>query len=187
MAILKQLARYLGPPAMAVALCGSIRAEATAALTEAQVKAGLLYNFATFVEWPDSANAGSRPFLMCVQGADDVAEALRSIEGQGVRGRKLEIRRVTEETDPRACNVLFMATPSAETAKVLADMKESQVLTVGEHEQFSRMGGVIRLFPERSRIRFEIDVARADRAGLKISSKLLGLARLVKDGNVVKP
>jgi hypothetical protein len=185
MAILRRLASRAAPAAAALLLLPAAGG-GTTALTEAQVKAGLLYNFATFIEWPDSRAAAQLPFEVCVSGADDVVEALRAVEGQLVRGRRLVVRPVAAERDVRACHVLYLSGSSADAARVLADLKHTHVLTVGEHEQFSRMGGIIRLFPERSRIRFEIDVARAERSGLRISSKLLGLARLLRDGNVVQ-
>jgi hypothetical protein len=157
-----------------------------AALTEAEVKAGLLYNFATFVEWPDAAEPG-RPFAVCVEGADDVAGALRAVEGRSVRGRTLAVRRMSADMNPAGCDLLFISSDSVNAARLLAEVRDRPVLTVGDHEHFSRMGGTVRLFAERSRIRFEIDVARAERSKLKVSSKLLGLARVLRNGNVVTP
>jgi hypothetical protein len=186
MAVLTRLSLRLVAITAACVLA-AIRPDAAPTLTEAQVKAGLLYNFATFVEWPAEEAAIGTPLLACIESADAVADALRDVEGRRVRGRALQVRRMAEGGEPGGCALLFIAETSPRAARLLAELRDAHVLSVGEHEQFSRMGGIVRLFPERSRIRFEIDVAHAERSKLKISSKLLKLARVLRDGNVVTP
>jgi hypothetical protein len=167
-----------------LAVLAAAQPQARGALTEAEVKAGLLYNFATFTEWPNEAPG---PFLICVESADAVADALKSMEGRSVRGRPLQVRRIDGEAEARSCQVVFISSSSPNAARILATLRDGHVMSVGDHEQFSRMGGIVRLFAERSRIRFEIDIARAERSKLKVSSKLLNLARVLRDGNVVNP
>lgn len=154
-------------------------------LTEAQVKAGLLYNFISFVEWPPAA-AGS-VFVIGVVGSDPVAVALRPLHGETDVSRRIEIREVEGAAEARLCQILYIpASRDRQLPALLAALRNDPVLTVGEHEQFTRMGGVIRLYPERARLRLEIDLARAERVNLRISARLLDLARVVRDGHVVR-
>jgi len=154
-------------------------------LSEAQVKAGLLYNFISFVEWPETPEPNV--LVIGVFGADPVTAALQPVRGQTVGHRRIEVREVGGETDARRCHILFVPTSrDREAPALLAALRDVPVLTVGEHEQFTRLGGVIRVFPDRSRLRLEIDVTRAERLKLRISSRLLNLSRVVKDGHVVR-
>jgi hypothetical protein len=164
-----------------VLLAGVMQLDAAAPLTEAQVRAALLYNFATFVEWPDDAAAGGRPFVIGVLGADAVTDALRQLQGRPVKGRPVDVRRISGDADARRCHILYLPGGAANWQAILADLRTAPVLTVGEHDQFTRVGGVIRLYAEDSRLRFEINVTRSKKASLHVSSKLLGLAKVVRE------
>ena len=153
----------------------------TAPLTEAQVRAGLLYNFATFVEWPDAQNAQQRPFVIGVVGSDAVGEALAQIQGRAVKGRPLAIRQTSRDARSCECQILYVPGKTENWEAILARINGAPVLTVGEHPQFIRLGGVIRLYAEESRVRFEINVSRSQQVQLQISSKLLGLAKVLRE------
>jgi hypothetical protein len=154
---------------------------ASAPLTEAQVRAGVLFNFATFVKWPDDDSIANRPFVIGVLGADAVGDALREIQGRPVKGRRLEVRRITHDADGRLCHILYVPSAADNWQTIVSEVKREPVLTIGEHAQFTERGGVIRLYAEDSRLRFEINVTRAQQAHLQISSKLLGLAKIVRE------
>lgn len=182
---LANVARAAATVMIAVALAYSGVSAASQPLSEAQVKAGLLYNFLSFVEWPDVADRSV--FVIGVLGVDPVSTALQPVQGQTYMDRRIEVREVAGEADARRVHILFVPTSrDREAPALLAALRDAPILTVGEHEQFTRIGGVIRVFPEKSRLRLEIDVARAARAKLRISSRLLNLARVVKDGHVVR-
>jgi hypothetical protein len=175
------LTRAPGGGLIVVALLALLVGRAVSApLTEAQVRAGLLYNFAAFVEWPDDDAIASRPFIIGVLGADAVGDALREIQGRPVKGRRLEVRRITRDADGRLCHILYIPAGADNWQTIVADVKGAPVLTIGEHAQFTALGGVIRLYAEDSRLRFEINVTRAQQSHLQISSKLLGLAKIVR-------
>jgi hypothetical protein len=186
MALLKQwLQRPAGIAITAIALLAP--AAQASSLTEAQVKAALLYNFASFVEWPDQAGPAT-PIVICVIGNDAVVRALRSAPGKLATGRPLEIRSLDESEDPRRCQLLFLsAVQERSIAATLARIQAASVLTVGEHDQFTRLGGIIRIYSDDGHVRFEIDAAHATQVRLKISSRVLGLARIVRNEDVVKP
>jgi len=152
--------------------------------SEYQVKAAFLYNFAKFVEWPAEAFADtSAPIILGVLGQDPFGVVLeQTIQGKTVRGRTLVIRRFERIQDVEVCHVLFVSSSEEKhLARILEGLKGSGVLTVSEMEQFARNGGIIQFIMQENKVRFEINVDAAERAGLKISSKLLKLSRVVTD------
>ena len=167
-----------------VALLGSVAASAPAtpaALTEAQVRAGLLYNFAAFTEWPDEGSPTGESLVIGVLGADAVGDALREVRGRSIRGRAIDVRRISRDVDVRQCHVLYVPASAANWQGLLSDSKALPILTVGEHPQFTKLGGVIRLYTEGSRLRFEVNLTRSKEASLQVSSKLLNLAKIVRE------
>jgi hypothetical protein len=150
-------------------------------LSEYQIKAVFLFNFAKFTEWssgpPTSRDAG---FVLCVAGKDPFGPALASIEGKAVHGRELRVRRGVSSEDLRGCQVLFVA--ESEERRVAAIVKAAQnerVLTVSDIDGFADAGGVIALVTVDNRIQFDVNLAAAGRADLRFSSQLLKLARSV--------
>ncbi|NOZ67719.1 MAG: YfiR family protein [Deferribacteres bacterium] len=148
------------------------------------IKAGFLYNFAKFVEWPDDAFADkSIPLNLCILGRDPFGPALRSVEGETFMGRKLVVRRFSRLREIDNCHILFISSSEKKRLPaILARMKGKQILSVADMEGFARRGGIINLIKVKDRIRFEINVDAARRAGLKISSKLLNLATIIREG-----
>jgi uncharacterized protein DUF4154 len=152
--------------------------------SEYQVKAAFLYNFAKFVEWPAAAFADDRaPFTLCIVGEDLFGSALSEIAAhKNVKGRTLAVKHLKEEAGLRTCHILFVnSSEKKKLARILGILRGSHVLTVGEMDGFGQSGGMINFVLEENRVHFEINVEAADRAGLKISSKLLELAHLVAD------
>jgi YfiR/HmsC-like len=152
--------------------------------SEYQIKAAFLYNFAKFVEWPPAVSPGANdPMEICVVGEDPFGNTLnQSIEGKTVSGHKLMIRRLKPAQDMKGCQVAFISSSEkSHLPSVLESLKGGGVLTVGETEGFAALGGVINFTMENDKVRFEINLDAAGRAGLKISSKLLLLARIVKE------
>jgi hypothetical protein len=108
-----------------------------------------------------------------------LAVALRN---KTVYGHPVVVRRLDSSADPRSCAVLFVgASDRKEIARIVQSVRGSPVLTIGELVQFSRLGGVIAFIRDGNRIRFEINLDAADRAGLQVSSKLLRLAAVWRD------
>ena len=149
---------------------------------EYQVKAAFLFNFAKFVEWPASSfSDASAPLRICVLGRDPFGEELRNItKEKTVNGRKLEVSQVFDLQVARTCQILFIA--SSETARlkqILASLRGTDALTVGDTKGFVEQGGMINFVLENSRVQFEVNRKAAEQGGLKISSKLLSVAKLV--------
>jgi hypothetical protein len=147
---------------------------------EYDVKAAFLYNFGKFVRWPASRN---RPdFRICVLGQDPFGDALDSIiAGEKVDGRAVAARRLTASADLPGCHIVFISQSEEKRLKdVLEVVGKTGALTVSEIPQFTQRGGMIGFVLADGRVRFEVNLAPADEAGLMFSSELLRVATTVK-------
>src|SRR5271157_166119 len=151
---------------------------------EYRVKLAFLYNFAQFVQWPaDTFRDSGAPLTICVAGDNPFqGEIEQSLRGRTVEGHPIEVRKLNADEDPHACQMIFVrATEMKATPKILASSKGSSTLTVGEAKGFAERGGIINLTREENKLRFEVNINAAAQTRLKISSKLLTLARIVKE------
>jgi hypothetical protein len=150
--------------------------------TEYQVKAAYLSNFLKFVEWPDdpAADPHGKWVIGFVGDSPIGGELSRLIEGKNVLGRDLQVKKFQTTDNLRGCNILFISeSEQKRLPPILAALRGSSVLTVADMDNFIGAGGMIQFVVEDARVRVAIDVGATGRARLKISSKLLLLARLV--------
>jgi hypothetical protein len=150
---------------------------------EDQIKAGYLFNFAKFVEWPPSTPGDA--LTICFVGAEGIRQSLASsLADKRVGTRKVTARALRETEAPEGCNVLYVdAKFSAAVRTNLSSMQQPPpMLTVSDAKDFTRDGGMIALYTENNRLRFIVNVDNALRAGLHISSNLLQLASSVEKG-----
>ncbi len=151
---------------------------ATPRPSEYEVKAAFLLNFTKFIDWPPSPHAPDTTFRICILGSDPFGTTLDQIvEGERVGSRRLAVQRVQEAAN--SCEVLFINKSADDIARTLAEVPRG-VLTVGESHDFLRQGGMIAFVLENRRVRFDVNERAAARAGLKLSSKLLNVARSVE-------
>jgi hypothetical protein len=151
-------------------------------VSEYQVKAAFLLNFTKFIDWPPAAlpDDGS-PFSVCILGNDPFGRALDLIvDGETVNARKLVIQRLRRPPAAKACQVLFVGKSEKDVPQLLSGL-DPGILTVGEGDRFLREGGMISFVIESRRVRFDINRKKTDNAGLKVSSKLLSVARAVEN------
>ena len=170
---------------LVVATLSTPGAAHSGAPTEYQVKAAFLYNFAKFVEWPPQVFSGAaEPLTIGVLGRDPFGDDLEQVfRSNTIAGRRVVIRRATSIEELRNCQMVFIS--SSEKRRLLQIFKSlghTGVLTIGDADDFSRRGGIIGFTLEDSRVHFEINVDAAARAGLKLSSRLLSVATVVRDG-----
>jgi YfiR/HmsC-like len=151
---------------------------------EYEVKAAFIYNFAKFVEWP-SPSASDVPFVVTVLGADPFGQALEdALRDKSVQGRRIVLRRAATIGDVGASQILFISdSEQPALASILKQLASDPVLTVGDMGQFAAHGGVIGFRLEGDRIRLDISLAAAERSGLRLSSQLLRIARIVGAGD----
>jgi hypothetical protein len=150
----------------------------------AEVKAAFLFNFAKFTEWPALPRGTSIQY--CVVGDDAVAAALReTVRDQQIAGRPLRVRSGAPSTAWHTCHILFVAeSAQSHTHSDLVLLKQMPVLTVSDAYGFAEGDGIAELYLEGDRMRFAINVPAAERAGLRLSSRLLSLARVVRPAGV---
>jgi hypothetical protein len=163
-----------------IMMAASLRAGADGPpVGEYQLKAVFLFNFAKFVEWPPQAFADPRdPFSICVLGDNPFGSALDdAVRGKTVANRPISIRIVSSSQQARTCQILFVSASEAKRMRGLLDaLRNFCVLTVGDTDDFTANGGIVQFRMKDARVRIEIDAEAAERANLRISSRLLSLA-----------
>jgi hypothetical protein len=158
------------------------REERAPAPTEYQVKAAFLYSFARYVQWPSDAFAGpSDPFVVGVLGEDPFGRILDdTLAGKSVLDRPIRVRRYGTAEEAAGAHIVFVGEgDEGERVRILRTLRGRAVLSAGEGQGFAKSGGIVGFTTQDHRIRFEINLARADEARLKISSQLLKLATIV--------
>ncbi len=149
---------------------------------EYQVKAAFLYNFAKFIAWPPSSfSDASAPLRICVLGQDPFGQELRDITSdKNINGRRLQVDQVADLGLARTCHILFVASSEkAQLKRIFESLQGTDAVTVGDSKGFIDQGGMINFVLENNRVQFEVNHKAAERAGLKISSKLLNVAKHV--------
>jgi len=158
---------------------GNVSAGLAQGTSEYEVKAAFLYNFAKFVEWPAPPSSG---FALCVVGDDPFGDRLeKMVGGKTLNGLPIDVRRLRIGENPRRCQVAFIGAADHESRAVLETLRGANVLTVGDSPNFARDGGIINFILKDNKVYFEINVDAAEQAHLKISSKLLNLAKIIRN------
>ncbi len=156
--------------------------------TEYELKAAFLFSFAKFVEWPDKSFAGAKSaFTVCVIGSDPFGSYLDEyFLGKTIADRPTEVDHFPSfaAAAGRRCQIAFVsASEKPHLRDVIEAFRGQSTLLVGDTQGFAESGGAIEFLLENNRIRFAINPEAADRADLKVSSKLLALAEIVHGGD----
>ena len=153
--------------------------------SEYLVKAAFIHKFTLFIEFPGHASIASQSgFNICILGQNPFGDAFSPVEGKPVNGRPLMLRNLSlnaSDTELKQCNVLFLVSGVADSRQqtVLKSLRYFPTLTIGEHEDFLQMGGIIRLYRKQDRIVFSVNAVAAKRAGIQIRSQMLRVAEYV--------
>ncbi len=150
--------------------------------TDYQVKAAYVSNFGRFVDWARPPAPDRPNFTICVLGDDPFGSALdTAVAGESIRRLPLVATRISRVTEAEGCRIVFVSTALApQLGSILAALRGSSALTVSDIPQFAARGGMIELLLVGKKVRFEINIGAADRAGLTLSSELLKLAVTVR-------
>ncbi len=153
--------------------CASVQAQ-----EEDAVKIGYLYNFSKFVEWPALIeNEPGQPWNVCVLGDEIIKTAAAILESKRVRQKAIVVVNAKRGSDLNGCQVAFVsASEGWRVGTMLKETRNRPILTVSDAEDFTAQGGMIGLVREGDKIRFEINLGAAEKAGLKISAQLAKLA-----------
>lgn len=158
-----------------------LTASATAApLEEYTAKAGFIFNFLKFIEWPATAFLKeSEPFHLCVVSPHDLTGSFRPLEKHTAKGRAIKVTALEQSQYETvdACHVLFFTEAAESTAELIRRLRPDRpILVIGESPHFARDGGMINFVIVDNRVKFEINIAAARARDLNISSKLSSLA-----------
>jgi hypothetical protein len=151
------------------------------AVSEMAIKAAFLVNFAKFTEWPRLAP--NAPLLICIVGDAAMRSTVADLaKGQMVDSHSIEAAQPADNDSIASCQILFI--PGAVVARssaLLQKLKEAPVLTVSDAPRFSETSGIVEFFVEKERMRFAINVDALQRTTVHVSSRVLGLAKIVRE------
>lgn len=150
-----------------------------AAVSEYELKAAYLYNFALFTTWPqDKMEEKDAPLVFCVFAQDEQATSIAGLQARKIRDRSIRVRQIEIPEDGRGCHVLFVGAKSTEAIpSILEIVRDTGTLTVTDIPDSIRKEAVISMAIENGRLAFDVNLFNARRARLILSSKLLKLAR----------
>lgn len=150
---------------------------------EYAIKAAFLYHFSTYVEWPpEDFPADGEPFVIGVYRSDPFGGALAQIaRSKKVAGREIVVRLIQSPESVDGCQILFVpeSVPAEEQIALLRELRGKAVFLVGESPDFVVRGGDVQFYVENNKVRFAFAAGAAKRQDLKVSSKLLSLAKIV--------
>lgn len=171
--------------------CAAASSRAEEISKEYQVKAAFLFNFTHFVTWPtNSFSDTNSPLIIGILGNDPFGNFLTAtVHGENVNGHPLEVRRFRDLAEVNDCQLLFISRSEGKDIEtILSNLKNRDILTVSDMENFSRRGGDIEFVTTaQNKVHFHINVNAAKNAGMTISSKLLRLADIVETEKKSKP
>lgn len=151
-----------------------------AEVPEYELKAEFLERFTRFVDWPESGFSGAQaPFVIGLWAENPFGTYLERIAAtQSIKGRSVRIRTVAELREIEGCNLLFVpGGRRADLRRILREVSARPILLVGDGTGFAEQGVHINFVSEGDRVRFEVNEAAAHEARLRISAKLLRLAK----------
>jgi hypothetical protein len=152
-------------------------------ISEYQVKAAFLYNFAKFVEWPaQTFKANKDPVRICVLGQNPFGSALvDAVGGKTVLGRPFVLSEIATAGQVTDCQIVFICSSERKRLRaILAELRTTGILTVGETDGFATEGGIVNFRLSDGRVHLEINIEAAGQAKLRINSSVLSLAQIVK-------
>jgi hypothetical protein len=151
-------------------------------VTQSDLEAVYLYNFAKFVNWPPESVSPSAPFTICTLGNEDFRGALDALtSNESLQGRKIIVRHLTSIIGAGTCQILFLGqSEDVRMAKDLNAVKLKPILTVSSDPEFLNHGGMIQFIVQDKRVRFAVNLSPALQAHLAVSSELLKVAVAVQ-------
>lgn len=161
---------------------GRVHAES---LSENDVKAAYLFNFAKFVGWPEQAfSSKTAPIVLCVLGDDPLGELLSDLESKKIKGRSISVVHVRNKDQIKTCHILYVSdSEKRDLPDILTRFGDKPCLTVSSIDNFASHGGMFGFVRKGNNIRFEANLDAIKDGDLTVSSRLLNLAQIVKGHN----
>ncbi|MCP3892495.1 MAG: YfiR family protein [Desulfobulbaceae bacterium] len=152
--------------------------------TEYAVKAAFILNFAMLTRWPETSfSTPDKEMKLCVAGGNELPKSFTSIDGKRVDEKKLHVVEVVSSTNLSDCDIIFFRKEikTEDLVRMLNIVREKPVLTIGEKENITRLGGNIEFYQKQGKLRFAINPSSVAKQGLDVSSRLLKAATLVNN------
>jgi len=148
---------------------------------EHQIKAAMIFNMMRFVDWPESALPNTDGDIdICVVNRGAMTTAVESLRGKQVKGKNITVRQIVKAGGFSGCHVLLLSdTDRQTTSAILEQTRSTPLMTVGDSRGFTAAGGVFGFIILEGKVRFEVNLASAQRHRIRISSQLLKLAQTV--------
>lgn len=149
---------------------------------EVKIKTAYIYNFTKFIDWPaDEGKPASEPFRICVIGSDPIRTTLGELTNREAKGRPIRVVRIKDLSALSSCHLLYISrSEEPQLAQILQRLQGMQVVTVSDILQFTQRGGMISFVTDKDRVRVQINQRTAREAGVKLSAKLLEIAKVVQ-------
>jgi hypothetical protein len=139
------------------------------------LKAAFIYNFARFTRWPDDDLQNMQELVICYDKQNAVASSLYHLEGKQLFGRKVVVAGVAEK-GLKNCHVLYLADGSQELPGEIPE----NTLTISDRHHFIDMGGMIEIFIDDNRVRFNVNIRELQSNNLRVAARLLDLAETIR-------
>lgn len=145
--------------------------------SEAAVKAGFLFNFVKFTQWPNAKEGDRSPLLICAVDPAPLEGQLEMLKGRAVGARSIEVRTQVPASEWKNCQVLFFSGwDTSRMDSAIRSLGNAPVLTIGDAPGFVQVNGMIGMRLDDNRVRFDVHLGAAQRAGLQLTSQMVQLA-----------
>lgn len=140
---------------------------------EYKLKALYIARLVDFIAWPDDEKKST--FKICINSTDKVAIELKKIELEDIIDKQVEIIDPPTDSSITTCNFLYIS-----RGKVDPTLSNAPVFTLSSQTHFAEQGGMIEFYIDQNKIRMKVNLIAVNKAGLKVSSKLMLLLTVVK-------
>jgi hypothetical protein len=180
MAAMSFLRRALVALVLAVSASASASAQDSVRLVEQDIKAGLLYNFLRYTQWPP-APVRNAPMVVCLYGGDPFNGRLSPMAGRTVNQRPIELLMIDTQPQLERCSLVFInAEQRADWPRLRPYLARRSILTVSDYEGFAREGGMLEFTRVNERVAVRVNVEAARAVNLTVEERLLRLASIVR-------
>ncbi|MBV1931167.1 MAG: YfiR family protein [Porticoccaceae bacterium] len=149
---------------------------------EYNLKAALVYNFARFSQWPENSfSSADTPVALCVQGDQSLIKSFGLLAKKTLFGRPVSIVVAETLVNPESCNVIFVTGVQRQgLPRLFAAVADQPILTIGEMNGFTDIGGMILFTTVHERLKFSVNLENTEAGGISLSSRLLKLAHVIE-------
>ncbi len=147
---------------------------------EYEIKAVFLFNFTNFIRWPESAVASNAEIKLCVVGDDPFGKLLDDVVVNEKSNKQVTVQRLKfSKDDASKCHILFVSRSEQDNyPKILANVSQKPILTIGETDDFLAQGGMVEFFIQNNRVRLAIALPTLRAAQLNANANLLKVAKV---------